>query len=113
MRKLSKILFLLLIATMIVFTFSAKVNASDEFDNNGYTELGGEEISTENKNTTTEETKEDAKEETKEETTNTIDTATTSHPQAGIFINTLFVAAGLTGIVAIALGYSKLKKYNF
>ncbi len=137
MRKVGKILFLLIILITFVCTFSTNVKAANEADYSAYEELGGDDASgntnnntNNNSNKNTQENKAatpsadsnkdkkstaEAEKPANDSNTETkkTDTATTSHVQAGAFQNVAFITVGAAAIIALCVGYSRLKKYNF
>lgn len=132
MKKLGKVLSLLLIVFVLFVALTTNVMAADSLDLSGYNEIGGEEeITTETPKTTTEEktttpettTPAPATTTTTTETTGTTtvtkteekkpDVVTENIAQAGSVATTIFVSAGLVLVVALGIGYKKLKKYSF
>ena len=134
MKKLGKVLSLLLIVFVLFVALTTNVKAADSVDLSGYNEIGGEEeITTETPKTTTEEEKTTTTtpETTTPATTTTTTTETTGTTtvtkteekkpdvvteniaQAGSVATTIFVSAGLVLVVALGIGYKKLKRYSF
>ena len=132
MKKLGKVLSLLLIVFVLFVALTTNVMAADSLDLSGYNEIGGEEeITTETPKTTTEEktttpettTPAPATTTTTTETTGTTtvtkteekkpDVVTENIAQAGSVATTIFVSTGLVLVVALGIGYKKLKKYSF
>ena len=132
MKKLGKVLSLLLIVFVLFVALTTNVMAADSLDLSGYNEIGGEEeITTETPKTTTEEktttpettTAAPATTTTTTETTGTTtvtkteekkpDVVTENIAQAGSVATTIFVSAGLVLVVALGIGYKKLKRYSF
>ncbi|MBR4261316.1 MAG: hypothetical protein IKQ33_05145 [Clostridia bacterium] len=132
MKKLGKVLSLLLIVFVLFVALTTNVMAADSLDLSGYNEIGGEEeITTETPKTTTEEktttpettTPAPATTTTTTETTGTTtvtkteekkpDVVTENIAQAGSVATTIFVSAGLVLVVALGIGYKKLKRYSF
>lgn len=114
MKKISKILFLLVLIIMLVFTLSISVNAAETTDYSGYEELEGDVSTPKDTNTNTNtNTDANAKNTNTQDKANTANTATTAHPQTGVFNNTVCISIAAVTIVAIIIAYVKLKKYNY
>ena len=114
MKKVVKVLFLLVLMSVCIFAFSAKVKAADEFDYGGYEELPDDEKESKTPATasTTPESDKNV-DDKKDTTTNKANTATTSHIQAGSFEIVALSTLGVGALAAIGIGYNKYKKYNF
>ena len=113
MKKISKILFLLVLIIMLVFTLSISVNAAETTDYSGYEELEGD-VSTPKDTNTNTNTNTNTDTNTKNTNTqNKANTATTAHPQTGVFNNTVCISIAAVTIVAIIIAYVKMKKYNY
>ena len=128
MKKLGKVLSLLLIVFVLFVALTTNVRAAESTDFSGYNEIGGDEdISTtptpsaveEDKKSSTETTTPSTNTKTTGTTTGTkteekkSDVVTENIAQAGSVTTTVFVTAGLVLVVALGIGYKKLKKYSF
>ena len=115
MKKTSKIVFLVVLSVILMFTFSVKVHAADEqtqiIDVTEYEDLDAvEEKSEEEKNDGT--TPENTDKSDNAETEDAANQATTQHPQTGVFNNSICIAIAVISI-SMVLAYTKFKKYNF
>lgn len=123
MRKMSKILFMLVLILMLVFSYTSISNAATEADYTGYEELADElsddtnkkeeETKTEEKTETTTETTGNDEPETPKPTEDVSNKSTEPHTQAGSFETKAIVSTGAVVLVLAGVGYSKYKKYNF
>ena len=122
MRKMSKILFMLVLILMLVLGYTSVSKAATEADYTGYEELADELSDDTNKKeeTKTETTTENEKTEEPETPKATEDTqkdvankSTQPHTQAGSFETKAIVSAGVIVLALAGFGYVKYKKYSF
>lgn len=123
MRKMSKILCMLVLVLMLVFSYTSISNAATEADYTGYEELADElsddtnkkeeETKTEEKTDTATETTGKEEPETPKPAEDKSNKSTEPHTQAGSFETKAVVSAGVIVLVLAGVGYSKYKKYNF
>ena len=107
MRKYSKILFMILIMTTLIFAFSVKVSAANSYDD--YKEVE-EETPTSTPTPTPTSTPTPTPTQAPQ---NKSTTATTPHPQAGVFETAIYMSVGLVIIAVLVYAYKKIKRYNF
>ena len=123
MRKMSKILFILVLILMLVFGYTSISKAATEADYTGYEELAeelGEDTDKKEEETAKETTTEPEKQQEPETPKPAEDTksdisnkATQPHTQAGSFEATTILTAGAVLLVVAGIGYIKYKKYNY
>lgn len=122
MKKTCKILFLVVLIIMLVFTFSAYVDAAETIDYSTYPDLDTDTTTTQNNNSNTNntDTNTNTEKDVKAEKTNTntnnenkANIATTSHPQTGVYNNKVCILIATITIIAIVVAYVKIKKYNY
>ncbi len=119
MKKTCKILFLVVLIIMLVFTFSAYVDAAETIDYSTYPDLDTDTTTTQN-NSNTNNADTNTEKDVKAEKTNTntnnenkANIATTSHPQTGVYNNKVCILIATITIIAIVVAYVKIKKYNY
>ncbi len=112
MRKMSKIIFMVVLMLMLVLSYTSIVKAATELDYSGYKEIS--EDTTTGNNDDKKVTTDTKAAETNDQTKNDIaNKATEPHSQAGSFETKAIVSAGAVVLVLAGVGYVKYKKYNF
>ena len=118
MRKLSKILAIIAIISMLALGFANISKAATEADYTGYEEVPDEIDVTPTPTPAPTTTATPATQTTPEtpkpaENTNPAKKATTAAPQAGSFETPVIIGAASIVLVIAGIGYVKYKKYNF
>jgi hypothetical protein len=120
MRKLSKILAIIALISMLALGFANISKADTEVDYTGYAEVPDEIDVTSTltqtpapTTTTTPATQTTPETPKPAENTNPAKKATTPAPQAGSFETPVIIAAASIVLVIAGIGYIKYKKYNF
>lgn len=122
MKKVSKIMFLVCIALIIIATALTNVAFADTtqiVDTDGYVDLDEvnkeDDKKTENTDNKTngenESTTENKTDDQKEDTANKSDVAEENHPQAGS--ENYIVYISIASVIVVGIAFIKMKKYNF